>query len=99
MDVLISLLVFVLFLPVILIVGLLVKWKLGSPIIFKQQRPGLYGKPFNLYKFRSMTDLVDKNGDLLPDDERMTSFGIFLRKFSVDELPQLINVLKGDLSL
>lgn len=75
------------------------RWKLGSPILFKQQRPGLHGKPFYLYKFRTMTDERDENGELLPDHLRLTPFGQFLRKYSLDELPQLFNVLKGDISL
>jgi sugar transferase EpsL len=75
-----------------------VKCKLGSPIIFKQQRPGLNGKPFYFLKFRSMTDEKDENGQLLPDDVRLTHFGMFLRKYSLDEFPQLINVVKGDIS-
>ncbi|MDF2787353.1 MAG: sugar transferase [Neobacillus sp.] len=98
-DVVISLMTLIIFSPVIVLIGILVKWKLGSPIIFKQQRPGLNGRPFYLYKFRSMTEWKDKNGSLLSDEQRMTSFGYFLRKFSIDELPQFINVLKGDLSL
>lgn len=73
--------------------------KLGAPILFKQQRPGLNGKPFQLYKFRTMTDKRDSAGKLMPDCERLTSFGRFLRKYSLDELPQLFNVIKGDLSL
>lgn len=79
--------------------AILVRYKLGSPILFKQQRPGLHGKPFYLYKFRTMTDERDENGKLLPDHLRLTSFGKFLRKYSLDELPQLFNVLKGDISL
>lgn len=78
---------------------MLVRVKLGSPILFKQQRPGLNGEPFQLYKFRTMTDKRDSAGQLLTDHERLTSFGRFLRKYSIDELPQLINVIKGDLSL
>lgn len=85
--------------PVILVVIVLVALKLGRPVLFKQQRPGLRGKPFHIYKFRTMTDLRDDQGNLLSDQLRMTSFGRFLRKFSLDELPQLFNVLKGDLSL
>lgn len=82
-----------------LITAILVRYKLGSPVIFKQQRPGLHGKPFYLYKFRTMTDERDENGELLPDHLRLTPFGQFLQKFSLDELPQLFNVLKGDISL
>lgn len=99
LDVIISLLLLVLFAPIILLIGILVKYKLGSPILFRQQRPGLNGIPFYLYKFRSMNDLRDCKGNLLPDSDRLTSLGSFLRKFSLDELPQLINVLKGDLSI
>ncbi|PEU71775.1 sugar transferase [Bacillus cereus] len=83
----------------IIIVVILVRIKLGSPIVFKQQRPGLYGKAFYLYKFRTMTDARDSKGELLADQVRLTSFGKFLRKYSLDELPQLINVVKGNLSL
>lgn len=79
--------------------ALLVKIKLGSPIIFKQKRPGLYGKPFYVYKFRTMTDEKDENGKLLPDEVRLTKTGKIIRKLSLDELPQLFNVLKGELSL
>ena len=86
-------------LPVFLIVSLLVKYKIGSPILFKQERPGLYGKPFKMFKFRTMTNEVDADGKLLPDAQRMTSFGLFLRSTSLDELPELINVLKGDMSI
>ncbi|MGH0429617.1 sugar transferase [Bacillus hominis] len=98
-DVCISLLLlFVCLLP-ILVVAILVKLKLGSPVLFKQQRPGLHGKPFNLYKFRTMLDKRDSNGELLSDQDRLTTFGEILRKYSLDELPQLINVVRGDLSL
>ncbi len=85
--------------PIFLIIAILVRIKLGSPIIFKQERPGLNEKIFNLYKFRTMTDEKDDKGELLPDDKRLTSFGAWLRKTSIDEIPELINILKGDMSL
>ena len=80
-------------------VAILVKRKLGSPVIFKQQRPGLNGKIFTMYKFRSMTDAKDKDGKLLSDAERLPKFGQLLRATSLDEIPEFINVLKGDMSL
>jgi len=85
--------------PVILIVALLIRQKLGSPVLFRQTRPGLNGKPFEMVKFRTMLDATDKNGNPLPDEQRMTQFGSFLRSTSLDELPELWNVLKGDMSL
>jgi len=85
--------------PLLLLLVLMVRIKLGSPVLFRQQRPGLHAKPFYIYKFRTMTDARDCHAELLPDAERLTPFGCFLRKFSLDELPQLYNVLKGDLSL
>lgn len=85
--------------PLILIIALLVRIKLGSPVIFRQQRPGLDGKPFMLWKFRTMTDEKDSDGQLLPDAERLTTFGKFLRSTSLDELPTLCNVFKGEMSL
>ncbi|MFR8034953.1 MAG: sugar transferase [Lachnospiraceae bacterium] len=85
--------------PVLVGIGLLVRVKLGSPVIFAQRRPGLHGRVFTLYKFRTMTEARDKDGALLPDEERMTPFGRWLRSTSLDELPELYNVLKGDMSL
>ncbi len=98
LDILFSLLLLILLLPVFLILMILVKVKLGSPIFFKQDRPGKNGKIFKLYKFRTMTDAKDKDGNLLPDSERLTSFGKLLRSTSLDELPELLNVLKGEMS-
>ena len=85
--------------PVILIVAWQVRRKLGSPVFFRQTRPGLNGKPFEMIKFRTMRDAFDKNGKPLPDSERITPFGRFLRSTSLDELPELWNVLKGDMSV
>lgn len=85
-------------LPLILI-AVLVRWKLGAPILFRQVRPGVSGRPFEMIKFRTMTDKKDGSGELLPDAQRMTRFGTFLRSTSLDELPELWNVLKGDMSL
>ncbi len=85
--------------PVLAGAAIGVRLKLGSPILFTQTRPGLHGEPFTIYKFRTMTDERDANGDLLPDEERLTPFGQFLRSTSIDELPELFNVLKGDMSL
>ena len=85
--------------PVLIGIALLVRVKLGSPVLFRQRRPGLNGKPFTLYKFRTMADERDASGLLLPDADRLTRFGRFLRSTSLDELPELINVLKGEMSL
>lgn len=85
--------------PVMLVIAILVRIKLGSPVIFKQERSGLNGEVFTLYKFRTMNDNRDKEGKLLPDDIRLTSFGKKLRNTSLDELPELINILKGNLSV
>lgn len=84
---------------VYIIVAILVKKKLGSPVLFKQQRPGLNGKVFTMYKFRSMTDAKDKDGKLLSDEERLPRFGQLLRATSLDEIPEFFNILKGDMSL
>lgn len=93
-----SLLLLIITSPIILVTAIVVRMKLGSPVIFKQQRPGLYGKPFYIYKFRTMTDERDENGNLLPDEVRLTTTGKVIRKLSLDELPQLFNVLKGEMS-
>ena len=98
LDLSISLLLLLLLSPIILVTTIYVKVKFGTPVLFQQQRPGLNETPFYLYKFRTMTDQRDHEGQLLPDNIRLTPAGEFLRKYSLDELPQLINVLKGDLS-
>ena len=98
-DFIVALSAFVMLLPIIITVAILIRTKLGSPILFTQDRPGLNGKVFKLMKFRSMLDAKDKHGNLLPDNERMTKFGAFLRSTSLDELPGLFNVIKGDMSL
>ena len=82
-----------------LIIAVMVRMKIGSPVLFCQERPGLYGKPFIIYKFRTMSNARNKDGNLLPDGERLTPFGAFLRRTSLDELPELFNVLKGDMSI
>lgn len=99
LDIVISLCGIIVLSPVYLILGLLVKKKLGTPVIFIQERPGKNEKIFHLYKFRSMTDEKDAEGNLLPDEVRLTSFGKKLRSTSMDELPELFNILKGDMSL
>ena len=88
-----------LLLPVMALVAWQIRSKLGSPVLFRQERPGLNGEPFEMFKFRTMLDAVDAAGNPLPDSERMTPFGSFLRSSSLDELPELWNVLKGDMSL
>ncbi|MGO4694909.1 sugar transferase [Paenibacillus sp. 2TAB26] len=98
-DIFVSSIILLIMLPIIGITAILVRIKLGTPIVYKQQRPGLHGAPFVVYKFRTMTDEKDSLGQLLPDHIRLTPFGSFLRKFSLDELLQLINVVRGDLSL
>ena len=98
-DIVLSGLALIILSPVIAIVALLVRVKLGSPVIFKQDRPGLNEKIFKMYKFRSMTDDRDVNGELLPDEDRLPSFGKKLRSTSLDELPELVNIFKGDMSI
>lgn len=99
LDIIISLTALVILSPVLLVVWILVRVKLGGPAIFAQQRPGKDEKIFKLYKFRSMTNERDENGELLPDEVRLTRFGKLLRSTSLDELPELFNILKGDMSL
>ena len=99
LDIICALLALTVFWWLYVIVAVLVRIKLGSPVIFKQARPGKNEKIFNLYKFRTMTDERDENGNLLPDEVRLTKFGRFLRKTSLDELPEAINILKGDMSV
>lgn len=98
-DLVVTVLAAPVWLPVLGVVALLVRQKLGSPVLFTQTRPGLGGRPFTLYKFRTMTDARDAAGNLLPDAERLPPFGRFLRSTSLDELPELWNVLRGDMSL
>lgn len=98
LDIVLSLFILVLLSPVLLVLAVLVRVKLGSPVLFLQERPGLHEKIFILYKFRTMTDARDAEGNLLPDRDRLTSFGKFLRASSLDELPEFLNILKGDMS-
>lgn len=99
LDVILSLTAIILLSPIILLVGILVYFKLGSPVLFKQERPGKNEKIFKMYKFRTMTDEKDEKGKLLPDSVRLTRFGKWLRSTSLDELPELFNILKGDMSI
>lgn len=99
MDFVLSLIAIIALSPVFFIVAVLVRTKLGSPVLFKQERPGLNEKFFSMYKFRSMTDQRDSKGNLLPDSVRLTKFGKFLRSTSLDELPGLLNILRGDMSI
>ena len=99
LDLIIVCLSLVISTPLLALLAWLTHRKLGAPVLFRQRRPGLRGQPFTLYKFRTMTDARDEQGNLLPDAERLTSFGRFLRSTSLDELPELWNVLKGDMSL
>ncbi|KQL39946.1 hypothetical protein AN960_08235 [Bacillus sp. FJAT-25509] len=98
-DLIISLTLLILLFPILILVAIAIRLKMGSPILFTQQRPGLFGKPFSLYKFRTMSNLYDEQGNLLPDDKRLSGLGKFLRKYSLDEFPQLLNIIKGEMSL
>lgn len=98
-DIIISFVGLVILSPVVVTMAIVIRAKLGSPVLFGQQRPGLGGKGFVLYKFRTMTDRRDASGRLLPDEQRLPAFGRFLRSTSIDELPELFNVLKGDMSI
>ena len=98
LDIILSVVILTAFSWLYLILAVLVRVKLGSPVIFNQERPGLNEKVFHMYKFRTMTDERDENGDLLPDEKRLTRFGSFLRRTSLDELPEFFNILKGDMS-
>lgn len=99
LDIISSLLAIIILSPLLAVTAVLVKTKLGSPVLFKQERPGKDEKIFTLMKFRTMTDERDENGELLPDEFRLTKFGKFLRSTSIDELPELFNILKGDMSV
>jgi len=99
LDIILSGVALIILLPIYLVLAILIRIHLGSPVIFCQERPGRYGKIFKLYKFRTMTDEKDENGNLLPDEKRLPKFGRILRSTSLDELPELWNILKGDMSL
>jgi sugar transferase EpsL len=98
-DLVLAILALAVFAPLLALLAICVRLKIGSSVLFCQERPGLHGKPFTLLKFRTMTNASDANGNLLPDAERLTDFGRFLRSSSLDELPELINVLRGEMSL
>jgi sugar transferase EpsL len=98
-DLAVAIPAFIIFLPILVILAVAIYRKMGGGIFFLQRRPGLHGKPFNILKFKTMSDTKDKDGNLLPDSERLTKFGRFLRSSSLDELPELINVILGDMSL
>ena len=98
-DLFLAILALILSSPILIIIALLVRFKIGSPVLFRQRRPGFHGRPFMLFKFHTMTDARDGQGNLLPDKDRLTQIGKFLRSTSLDELPEFFNVLKGDMSL
>jgi sugar transferase EpsL len=98
-DLLIAGVILLPLMPVLIVLAVLVRWRLGSPILFRQIRPGLHGKPFTIFKFRTMTDARDADGNLLSDEDRCPAFGRFLRSTSLDELPEIWNVIRGDMSL
>jgi sugar transferase EpsL len=98
-DILIAITAFFILSPIWIIIGSLIRVKMGSPVYFYQLRPGLNGKPFKIYKFRTMRDAIDEDGIQLPDDKRLTGFGFMLRSTSLDELPELFNVMKGEMSI
>ena len=97
-DRILALTLIIFFSPIYIVVTILVLWKMGNPVLFRQKRPGLKGKIFSIYKFRTMTNDTDVNGELLPDEQRLIGIGKFIRSASLDELPQIFNVLKGDMS-
>lgn len=99
LDIFLSLLALIVFSPLLLVIAILIRKDMGSPVLFKQHRIGLNDKEFSMYKFRSMTDARDENGIFLPDDERITKLGNFIRKTSIDELPSLLNIIKGEMSV
>jgi len=99
LDIILASIVLMLVSPIALMVAIAILITMGPPVIFRQVRPGLHGKPFVMYKFRTMLDLRDEHGNLLPDEKRLTRLGKFLRRFSLDEIPELWNVLKGDMSI
>ena len=98
-DILMTVPMLIILSPVLVIIGFLVRMKIGAPVLFRQNRPGLHGKPFTIYKFRTMTDKHNDEGGLLADADRLTPFGRFLRNTSLDELPELFNVIRGEMSL
>ena len=98
-DFILALVAIIVLSPVLVVVAILVRRKLGSPVLYKQQRPGLHECIFTIYKFRTMTDERDVNGELMPDEIRLTKFGKILRSTSLDELPELFNILKGDMAI